>query len=131
MQEIDQNDKSNKDGGVDLTMTLCQMVFVSPNSRKEERCVLFSRQDLGNTAIEFLIKERKATAIPDMTYQDSLVVSTAVSHSLAIFGLLEQHFWTQASLLCFCESVKKINRSDGYANNIICVSCLTQHDFNI
>ena len=81
--------------------------FVSPNSRKEETCVFISRQDLENTVIEFLLRERKATAVPDMTYQDSLVVSIAVSHLLAIFGLLERPFWTQASLLCSCESVKK------------------------
>ena len=85
---------------------------MSPNSRKEEIFVLISRQDLGNTAIEFLLRERKATAVPDMTYQDSLVVSTAASHSLAIFGLLEQPFWKQASLICSCEYVKKGRSTD-------------------
>ena len=88
------------------------MFFVSPNSRKEEICVLISRQAIWNTEIEFLPRERKATAVPDMTYQDSLVVSTAVSHLLVIFGLLERPFWTQASLLCYCESFKKGRSTD-------------------
>ena len=104
---INWNGKSNKDGGVNLTPTLCQIFFCVTQFKKEDTCILITRQDIGNTEIEFLPRERKATAVPDMTYQDSLVVSTAVSHLLAIFGLLERPFWTQASLLCSCESVKK------------------------
>ena len=41
-----------------------------------------------------------------------LVVPTAVSHSLTIFGLLERPFWTQASLISSCESVKKGRLTD-------------------
>lgn len=67
-----------------------EWLFMSHNSRN--KYVSISLQDLENTVIEFLLKERKATAIPDMIYQYSLVVSTAVSHSLAIFGLLERPF---------------------------------------
>ena len=63
-------------------------------------------------AIEFLIRERKATAVPGMTYQDSLVVSTAVSCLLAIFGLLERPFWAQASLLCSRKYLKKDRSTD-------------------
>ena len=62
--------------------------------------------------IEFLPRERKATTVPDVTYQDSLVVSTAVSHVLTIFGLLERPFWTQASLVYSCEFVKKCCSTD-------------------